>query len=98
MAPRNTQVYHIQLNVKDINTQIVLDPYEWYGMASTALRAERMAIRDYKSLALDEWRRKICNEYRLTATQLKRLIKDGIITPPDLVEVTVAKIEPHKGG
>jgi len=100
----NTQIFHILLNVVDINTQIVLPSYEWTGLASSALRAERKAIRGYKSLALAKWSYRICDEYRLTAKQLKRLINDGLITPPDLFEVTVANVEsepyirPPKGG
>ena len=35
----------------------------------------------------------VCNKYRLTAKQLERLINDGLITPPDLFEITVAKVE-----
>lgn len=52
-----------------------------------------MAIRAFKGLALAKWSAMVCNKYLLTAGQLKRLTNDGLITPPDLFEVTVAKVE-----
>ena len=87
------QHWTIKLKVVDLNTRIELPSWTWYGVSNSQWRAERKAIRAYKGLALDRWSAMVCNKYRLTAKQLERLINDGLITPPDLFEITVAKVE-----
>ena len=87
------QIFYIDLNVKDVNTQIELPQYLWVGVSNSALRAERLAKAAYKRMAYRRWFFRTKGQYGLTAKQLQALIDDKLITPPDLVEVTVAKIE-----
>lgn len=90
-----TQIlWTITLNVKDVNTQIELPQWTWQGVRASKcpqVRVERRAISAYKNIVLDRWKYDICNEYGLTAKQLRDMIDDHLVTPPDLVEVTVAK-------
>lgn len=96
MTTCNYNIWHITLNVKDVNTGIQLPPYEWTGRLGNkcgSYRAERKAINAFKYSVFAKWRRKTCDEYGLTARQLERLLEDGIAHHPDLFEVTVAKSE-----
>lgn len=96
MAAIHQTLWTITFNVKDVNTGIELPQYTWQGPLGDKLgseRAVRKATKALKGLALAKWGWATCDKYRLTARQLKRLMDDGLITPPDLVEVTVANIE-----
>lgn len=89
-------LWTITLNVKDVNTQIELPQWTWQGVRAPKCpqsRVERRAISAFKSLALNKWRWQTCKKYGLTAKQLGLMVEDGLITPPDLFEVTVAKAE-----
>ena len=86
----------ITLNVKDVNTQIELPQWTWQGVRAARcpqVRVERRAKSAYKNIVLDRWKCDCCNNYGLTAKQLRDMIDDHLVTPPDLVEVTVAKAE-----
>ena len=87
------QIFVITLNVKDVTTRIELTPFLWVGPARSAQSAERKALRAQKNSVLRHWSYETCDKYRLTAMQLNRLVADGLITPPDLYEVTVTNVE-----
>lgn len=89
-------LFEVTLNVKDVNTQIELPSWTWQGVTNSPWRAERMAIRAFKGITLEMWSIRVCDKYGLTAKQLKRLVKDSLITPPDLFEVTVAFTTRHR--
>lgn len=85
--------FTITLNVKDVNTQIELPNHVWEGECSTALRAVRIAERSARVANHRRWSRRIQVKYGLTAEQLHAMVEDGLLTPPNLVEVKLESID-----
>lgn len=87
------QIYRITMKVVDLETKAVTPSIEKYVSARKQKVAEGIAIRAFKKWRLACWKYDICSDYDLTSEQLNDLITDGIITPPELADVTVIKAE-----
>lgn len=89
----NKKIFRVTLNVVDIKTQINLGDERVIVRANRPARVGMRAEKICKENYLRGWKHYIRTEYELTAEQLKNLIEDGVIVPPDIVDVTTAKIE-----
>lgn len=80
--------FTVELNVRDVNTGIELPSHVWTGECSTALRAVRFAERTAMANHR-RWSKRMQVKYGLTARQLQALTEDGLLTPPNLIEVSL---------
>lgn len=84
-------IWIVAIKVKHVETQIELEPWTWMGMARCRFIAERVAVATYENKVFDGWKRRVCNKFGLTATQLDDMIAADVVTKPnDIFDVKIA--------
>ena len=84
--------FTVTLDVKDINTQIDLGDRLFRCLACCSERAGRKAKRSLEDMIFKSWFKDTCEDYELTAEQLKAMMKDGVVKYPNFYEVTILRV------
>ena len=88
------KLFKVSYITRDVNTQIVVEDVKGELIpARSEMFAQQKIEKSRKAAALSGWAMAVCEKYGIMDYQLKKMMRDGIVKTPNLVEVEVEKVE-----